>query len=154
MSVHVALLGRSPWALVNTFYASVMRGERPEEIYVVTEERDSKNLLKVRKAIETISNAYGFSCGINSIVIPDNDFREAERVLKKLFSELESRGERIVLNITSGRKALVAAAIIHSMDSNVEGVLYLALLDDRFPNRPYMMIPKHLQVLKNFLGGE
>lgn len=25
MSVHIALLGRTPWALVNTYYASVMR---------------------------------------------------------------------------------------------------------------------------------
>ena len=154
MSVHIALLGRSSWALVNTYYASVMNGERPGEVYIVTEKRYSRDLPKVSEAVKTISDAYGFSPEVKGIVIPDNDFKKAEEVLGELFSRLRRDGKSVVLNITSGRKALVAAAIIQSRGQNVRGVLYLALLDDRFPNRPYMMLPRHLQVLKNFLGGE
>ncbi|AMQ19275.1 PDDEXK family nuclease [Thermococcus peptonophilus] len=152
MSVHIALLGRTPWALVNTYYASVMKGERPKEVYIVTERRYSHNLPKITEAIKTISEAYGFSPEVKTLIIPDDDFKEADRVLKNLFFELKEKGSDIVLNMTSGRKALVAAAIIHSMESNVWEILYMALLDVQFPNRPYMMLPKHMQVLKNFLG--
>ncbi|ASJ02916.1 hypothetical protein A3L09_06410 [Thermococcus profundus] len=154
MSVHIALLGRTPWALVNTYYASVMGGERPREVYIVTERRYSHNLPKITEAVKEISNAYGFSPEVGTLVIPDDDFREADRVLKNLFSELKEEDGDIVLNMTSGRKALVAAAIIHSRESKVKEILYMALLDVQFPNRPYMMLPKHMQVLKNFLGEE
>jgi hypothetical protein len=154
MSVHIALLGRTPWALVNTYYASVMRGERPEEVYIVTERRYSHNLPKITESIKTISEAYGFSPEVKTLIIPDDDFKEADRVLKNLFSELKEKDGDIVLNMTSGRKALVAAAIIHGRESNVREILYIALLDVQFPNRPYMMLPKHMQVLKNFLGEE
>ncbi|MBP1912425.1 PDDEXK family nuclease [Thermococcus stetteri] len=154
MSVHIALLGRTPWALVNTYYASVMREERPKEVYIVTESRYSHNLPKITEAIKAISEAYGFSPEVKTLVIPDDDFKEADRVLKNLFSELTEKDGDIVLNMTSGRKALVAAAIIHSRESKVREILYMALLDVQFPNRPYMMLPKHMQVLKNFLGGE
>ncbi|MDK2914664.1 MAG: hypothetical protein PWQ79_1579 [Thermococcaceae archaeon] len=154
MSVHIALLGRTPWALVNTYYASVMKGERPKEVYVVTEKRYSPNLPKITEAVKTISEAYGFSLEVKTIIIPDDDFKEADSVLKNLFLELKERDGDIVLNMTSGRKALVAAAIIQGRKSNVREILYMALLDVQFPDRPYMMIPKHMQVLKNFLGGE
>ncbi|BAD85392.1 hypothetical protein, conserved, flame shift [Thermococcus kodakarensis KOD1] len=152
MSVHIALLGRTPWALVNTYYASVMRGERPKEVYIVTERRYSHSLPKITEAIKTISEAYGFSPEVKTLVIPDDDFKEADKVLKNLFSKLKEKDGDIVLNMTSGRKALVAAAIIHSRESNVREILYMALLDVQFPNRPYMMLPTHMQVLKNFLG--
>jgi len=154
MSVHIALLGRTPWALVNTYYASIMEGERPEATYIVTERRYSHSLPKITEAVQAISRAYGFFPEVETLVIPDDDFKEADRALKNLFSEMREREEDIVLNMTSGRKALVAAAIIHSRESNVREILYMALLDVQFPNRPYMMLPKHMQVLKNFLGEE
>ncbi|NJF24247.1 hypothetical protein [Thermococcus sp. Bubb.Bath] len=154
MSVHIALLGRTPWALVNTYYASLMRGERPKEVYIITERRYSHNLPKITKAIKTISEVYGFSPKVKTLVISDDDFKEADRVLRSLFSELGEKDGDIILNMTSGRKALVTAAIIHSRESNVREILYMALLDVQFPNRPYIMLPKHMQVLKNFLGEE
>jgi hypothetical protein len=154
MSVHIALLGRTPWALVNTYYASVMREERPKEVYIVTERRYSHNLPKITKAIKTISEAYSFSPELKTLVIPDDDFKEADRALKNLFSGLKEKDGDIVLNMTSGRKALVAAAIIQGRESNVREILYMALLNVQFPNRPYMMLPIQMQVLKNFLGGE
>jgi hypothetical protein len=154
MSVHIALLGRTPWALINTYYASVMKGESPKEVYIVTEKRYSSNLPKITKAIKAISNTYGFSPEVKTLVISNDDFQEADRVLKKLFSRLKEEDGDITLNMTSGRKALVAAAIIQSRESNVREILYMALLDVQFPDRPYMMLPKHMQVLKNFLGEE
>ncbi|AEO13973.1 hypothetical protein [Thermococcus sp. AM4] len=150
MTVHVALLGRTPWALVNTYYASVMRGERPRAVYVVTERRYSRHLPKIVEALREISRAYGFEPAIETRVIEDDDFLMAERVFRELFSRIN--GEDVILNMTSGRKALVAAAIVQSRNCNLREILYMALLDVAFPNRPYMMLPLHMQRLKNFLG--
>ncbi|AJC72520.1 hypothetical protein X802_10425 [Thermococcus guaymasensis DSM 11113] len=150
MTVHVALLGRTPWALVNTYYASVMRGSRPRAVYVITERRYSHFLPKIIKAIKEISRAYGFEPTIETRVIEDDDFQMADRVFRELFSKIN--GEEVVLNMTSGRKALVAAAIVQSRNCNLKEILYMALLDVDFPDRPYMMLPLHMQRLKNFLG--
>lgn len=150
--IHVALLGRTPWALVNTYYASLMGGSRPRKVYVVTERRYAGSIPKVVEAIKAISAAYGLSPEIETRLINDDDFLMAERTLGELFSGFN--GEEVVLNMTSGRKALVAAAIIQSRVANVREILYMALLDVAFPNRPYMMLPLHMQRLKNFLGGK
>ncbi len=149
--IHVALLGRTPWALVNTYYASIMKDGKPRKVVVVTERRYSKSLPKVVAAIRAISEAFSFFPEVDTRVIEDDDFAGAERVFAELFREVN--GEEVVINMTSGRKALVAAAIIQGRKANTKKVLYMALLDVAFPNRPYMMLPKHLQVLKNFLGG-
>jgi len=150
MTVHVALLGRTPWALVNTYYASVMRGSRPGTIYIITERRYSSSLPRVVAAVREISRAYGFDPEIETRVIDDDDFIMAEKVFRDLFARIN--GEEVVLNMTSGRKALVAAAIVQSRNCRIREILYMALLDVEFPNRPYMMLPLHMQRLKNFLG--
>lgn len=149
---YVTLLGRSGWALVNTYYAVASRGRKPERVFIFTEEIYRKKLPAVVEAIETISRAYRFTPEIETIVIPNNSFLEADKKFKELFQRLESEEYTIGLDITSGRKALAAAAVVQVREFSVDRIIYMALLDMDFPNRPYMMIPKHMQRLKNFLG--
>ncbi|GAB6135615.1 hypothetical protein [Thermococcus prieurii] len=152
---YVTLLGRSPWAVVNTYYKILKEGKGKREIrrvYVFTEERYRNLLPKVVKAIETISKAYNLRPRIETVVIKDYGFFEADRKFKELFSKLEREGYKIGLDITSGRKALVAAAIVQIREFPVSFIVYMGLLDMDFPDRPYMMIPTHMQPIKNFLG--
>lgn len=150
MTVHLALLGRTPWASVNTYHTSVVGGSRPKSIYIITGRRYSDSLPEVVAAVRKISRAYGFEPKIETGVIDDDDSLMAERVLRELFSKIN--GEEVVPNMTSGRKALVAAAIVQSRNCRMREILYMALLDVTFSNRPYMMLPLHMQRLKNFLG--
>ncbi|WP_297515186.1 TM1812 family CRISPR-associated protein [Thermococcus sp.] len=152
---YITLLGRSPWAVVNTYYKLLKEGKpkgKIERVYIFTEERYKKNLQRVVRALEAISKAYNLEPRIETVIIPDHGFSEAERKFRELFSKLESEGYRIGLDITSGRKALVAAAIVQAREFPVSFIVYMALLDMDFPDRPYMMIPTHMQPLKNFLG--
>lgn len=152
---YVTLLGRSPWAAVNTYY-KILKEKRVsgeiERIYIFTEERYRAVLPKVEKALRAISKAYGLTPRIEAVVIPDDSFFEADRRFRELFSELRDGGYTIGLDITSGRKALVAAAIVQAREFPVSFIVYMALLDRDFPDRPHMMIPVHMQPLKNFLG--
>ena len=149
---YVTLLGRSGWALVNTYYAVASRGKKPERVFIFTEEMYRKKLPDIVEAIRAISEAYNFEPEITTIVIPNNSFLEADKRFKGLFQKLESEGYTIGLDITSGRKALATAAVVQVRDFSVDRIIYMALLDFDFPERPYMMIPKHMQRLKNFLG--
>ncbi|WP_461866878.1 hypothetical protein [Thermococcus sp.] len=149
---YVTLLGRSSWALVNTYYAVISGGRKPEKVFIFTEEIYRRKLPDIVEAIEKISKAYNFTPGIGTVVIPNNSFLEADKKFKEIFQRLESEGYTIDLDITSGRKALATAAIVQVREFRVDRIIYMALLDFDFPNRPYMMIPKHMQRLKNFLG--
>ncbi|WP_457741396.1 hypothetical protein [Thermococcus sp.] len=154
---YVALLGRSPWAAVNTYYKVIREGKGKgdiKRIYIFTEERYRKNLPRVVMAIRTISEAYSLKPSIETVVIPDYGFFEADRKFRELFTNLQEEGYRIGLDITSGRKALVAAAIVQIREFPVSFIVYMGLLDMDFPDRPYMMIPTHMQPIKNFLGEE
>jgi len=151
---YITLLGRSPWAVVNTYYKLLTRGEKAERIYVFTEERYRHNLPKVVEAIRVISEAYNLNPRIETEVVPDYGFFVADRKFRELFSKLEREGYRMGLDITSGRKALVAAAIVQIRQFPVAFIVYMGLLDLDFPARPYMMIPTHMQPIKNFLGDE
>ncbi len=151
---YVTLLGRSGWALVNTYYAVVSKGKKPEKVFIFTEEIYREKLPKVIDALRAISQAYNFVPKIETVIIPDNSFLEADRKFKELFKSLERDGYTIGLDITSGRKALATAAVVQLREFPVDRIIYLALLDMDFPDRPYMMIPKHMQRLKNFLGDE
>lgn len=149
---YVTLLGRSEWALVNTYYAVVSGRRKPDRVFVFTEETYRGKLPRVIKALRAISEAHNFTPEIMTAVIPDNGFLEADRRLRELFRDLEEKGYTIDLDITSGRKALATAAVVQAGKFRVGRIVYLALLDTDFPNRPYMMIPLHMQRLKNFTG--
>ena len=154
---YVTLLGRSPWAVINTYYKLLKKGRGTSNlraIYVFTEERYKNNLPRVVRALEAISEAYNLRPRIETVVIKDYGFFEADRKFKELFTKLEREGYRIGLDITSGRKALVAAAIVQIREFPVSFIVYMGLLDMDFPDRPYMMIPTHMQPIKNFLGDE
>ncbi|WP_148882432.1 hypothetical protein [Thermococcus aciditolerans] len=151
---YITLLGRSPWAVVNTYYKLLTRGGKAERIYVFTEERYRHNLPKVVEAIRAISEAYNLHPAIETEVVPDYGFFVADRKFRELFTKLEREGYRMGLDITSGRKALVAAAIVQTRQFPVAFIVYMGLLDLDFPDRPYMMIPTHMQPIKNFLGDE
>ncbi len=150
---YVALLGRSEWALVNTYYAVVSGGKKPEKVIVVAGDRYIKKLSKVVDALKEISRAYSFNPDVSRLVIKYDDLQDAEDRLRKLFESLDSNGYRIELDITSGRKAMVALAILKMARHKNGEIHYLALLDRDFPNRPYMMIPTHMQRL-NILGWD
>ena len=151
---YVTLLGRSPWAVVNTYYKLLTMGKKADRIYVFTEERYKENLPKVVRALEAISEAYNLHPVIETEVVPNYGFFVADKKFKELFAKLEREGYRMGLDITSGRKALVAAAIVQIRQFPVAFIVYMGLMDTDFPDRPYMMIPTHMQPIKNFLGDE
>ncbi len=148
---YVALLGRSPWPLVNTYYSILSNGRRPDIVYIFTEEKYSRILKRVVEAIRLLSEAYKVKPKIETVVIPDDDFLDADKKFKEVFTKLSESGCMIGLDITSGRKALVAAALVQIRNYPVDRVIYMALLDRDYPDRPYMMIPIHMQRMKNFL---
>jgi len=82
-------------------------------------------------------------------VIEEADFVSAGREISDLVKRLRSEGCRIAIDITPGRKALVAAALIAAVKHRMDHVFYLVVR--RLEAKPYMMIPLSIQRLKDFV---
>lgn len=147
----LTLLGRSTWALINTFYALLAEKEYfPDQIVIITEEPYKEQLLKVREGFEVLSSEYGFTPDIREILLPSSAFFEAGKKISVLVKELKADDYEIAIDITGGRKALVAGTLLSIANQGVNHVFYLAIdsLDDA--SKPYMMIPLSIQHLRDF----
>jgi hypothetical protein len=155
MKVYISILGRSVWALLNTYYAVLFeKAYYPDSVYIYTEGIYSKELEKAVEGIKILSEEFGFSPKIDSHIVKEADFLNAGREISELIGKLKAEGYSIAIDITPGRKALVAAALIPAVKHKMAHVFYLAV--KRLESKPYMMIPLSIQQLKDFMeaGGD
>ena len=147
----LTLLGRSTWALINTYYALLAeKAYHPHQIIIITEEPYKEQLDKAREGLEILSAAHGFTPEISEISLPSSSFIEAGKKISTLVMELKANDYEIAIDITGGRKALVAGTLLSIANQGVNHVFYLAIdsLDDA--SKPYMMIPLSIQHLRDF----
>ena len=76
---YIALLGRSTWATLNTYYSTAYKGYHPDRIWLVTESRYEEDLTKLDEGIQIISTGFDHQPTINSIVLEEGDIIEAAR---------------------------------------------------------------------------
>lgn len=149
--VYITILGRYVWAMVNSYHAVVReRGLSPNRIYICTEERFSDGVVKGKKALELINETYGIESEIETLIVKDVDLVDAGVKLQKKVNSLMEEGYKIHLDITPGRKPLVAAALLPVKKRHLNSVFYLEISDLKDVNRPYMSIPMNKQKLWDF----
>lgn len=147
---YITLLGRSAWAVLNTYYAVLAeKGYYPDVIHIFAEKSYSEDLEKIAEGMRILSEEFGFEPEISSTVIEDNDFISAVRRIGELVKKLKERGCSVAIDITPGRKTLVSAALISAVKLRLEHVFYLAV--KQLEARPYMMIPLANQQLRDFM---
>jgi hypothetical protein len=149
--VYVTMLGRSVWALLNSYYA-VLRdgGFQPKKIIVFGEEVFSDQKPQVQEGLRIISEEFGLTPTIKFELMKEADFIEAGKRISLLIKESKEAHNPVAIDITPGRKAMVAGALVPLAKIDVDHVFYLLIksLDDAA--KPYMMIPYQNQQLKDF----
>ncbi|RXE56569.1 hypothetical protein ABH15_08495 [Methanoculleus taiwanensis] len=150
---YITPLGRSTWALVNTYYAVLReRGLRPERVYIIVERPYAKNAGTAKEAISIISEAFGSAPEIFLELVEEADFVGAGRTVGSLVERLAGEGFSIALDITSGRKATIAGALaaVAAGGTEIRHIYYLAMKSVEDIAKPYMMIPLRLQEIRDF----
>ena len=149
---YITMLGRSVWALVNSFYAVLKEAKYyPDSIYVFSEDAYKGELEKAVNAIKILSAEFGFSPNIKCEVVQEANFYDAGMKISSTVKELKAKGFEIALDVTPGRKALVAGSLVSLSKIGVDHIFYLKIssLDDA--SRPYFMIPLQTQQLHDFI---
>ncbi len=149
---YITMLGRSGWALVNSYYAAVReRGYKPDEVVIFAEEGTSGGLGAASAGIRAVSTKYGFEPAVRGEVVRDGGFIEAGRKIAEIIKSWKAEGNKIAVDITPGRKALVAGAMMPLNKVWVDHLFYLEIDDTCDCAKPYMMIPLGRQTFRDFI---
>jgi hypothetical protein len=145
-------LGRSVWALVNTYYAVLRDSEYyPDVIHVFTTTQYEPDLNKTLSAIKILNTEFGISPKITSKVVDDVKFYYATKTIFDIIKGLKDEGYQVAIDITPGRKALVVATVIPASRIGVDHVFYLSIKSTEDAAKPYMMIPLQHQKIRDFI---
>ena len=149
--VYVSLLGRSAWALVNTYYAVVRETEfRPDTVSIAVEAPFSGRAGAVSEAVRAISEHNGFSPEIECIPVDQGDVVDVFSKVYALMVSKKREGAKVALDITPGRKAVVAGTLLPIKLDDVDHVFYLEISTTRDVAKPYQMIPRQYHTLHDF----
>jgi hypothetical protein len=152
-TLYITMLGRSAWPLLNSYYAVIREtGLQPGRVLIFGEDVFSGQVPLVEAGLMAISAGYGFTPEVRVEQVPEADFRSAGEKISRAIREAKGAGVPVTMDITPGRKAMVAGALVHLSKIDIDHVYYLLIksLDDAA--KPYPMIPFQVQALKD-LGG-
>jgi len=152
MEVYITFLGRSIWAVINSFYAVLKEKKfQPDLIYLIIEDLFEEKIEKAIDGLKILSEEFNFTPEIKIIFVREAEFFEAGIQINTLIQDLTKNNHTIAVDLTPGRKSLVAAVLIPLFKIYVEHIFYLAIKTIKGVNFPYEMIPKHFQSLKDFI---
>jgi len=149
---YITILGRSTWALINAYYAVLTeRAYHPDIVYIFAEDIYADQLDKAVRGIEILSEEFDFKPEIRQEIVKEADFVEAGLKITSLIKDLKQNGYKVAIDITPGRKALVAGALNPISNIGVDHVFYLAIKTLDNASKPYKMIPLQIQELRDFV---
>jgi len=150
-SIYITMTGRSVWALLNAYYAVLRETAfRPTQIIILSETEHAGQIPVVKKGLKILSDGYGIAPTVDVEQVQTGDFIEAGKTISARIKAGKERGSGVAIDITPGRKALVAGALIPIASLSVDHVFYLQITTTDDAAKPYMMIPLASQQLKDF----
>jgi hypothetical protein len=150
-SIYITMTGRSVWALLNTYYAVLRETKfRPTQIIILSETEHAGQIPVVKKGLAILSEGFGIVPHVDVEQVQTGDFIEAGRKISARIKAGRKQGSRVAIDITPGRKALVAGALIPLANIAVDHVFYLQITSTDNAAKPYMMIPLASQQLRDF----
>jgi hypothetical protein len=150
-SIYITMTGRSVWSLLNAYYAVLRETKfRPTQIIILSETEHAGQIPVVKKGLAILSEAYGIAPHVDMEQVQTGDFIEAGRKISARITAGKKQGSKVAIDITPGRKALVAGALIPLANIAVDHVFYLQITSTEDAAKPYMMIPLASQQLRDF----
>ncbi|HPC28082.1 MAG TPA: hypothetical protein PKX17_05075 [Candidatus Methanomethylicus sp.] len=149
---YITLLGRSVWALTNSYCAAIReRNYLPSRVCIITEEPYKGALDNAVRGVEVISAFFGSAPAISREVVAEGCFQDAGNRVSAAVKGLRADGYEVALDITPGRKALVAGSLLALMKIPTDHVFYLEISTLDGASKPYLMIPFQAQRLHDFI---
>lgn len=154
MKVWITTVGKSPFAVINPIWMVCRKGEFiPERVYLIW----NNAVMDIKKAVEgsikIILKNYGVSepeiIADESVKVREDDFKRFKEVLRDICNKELEEGNEVAIDMTPGRKFMSALSMALGFRklNPVHRVYYLHLIDQRYQNKPLILIPFALQKL-------
>lgn len=142
----ITITGISKWAVINGLWAT-MRHRRyvPDKVYLVNRIGNEAVGQELVSSIDTLIRSHGKEPEIVQVKVDEKDFVKIGRKISRLIETEKAEGNEVALDITPGRKAVVASALIAARENDIDHVFYLYIEDAFMADKPYPMIPFHIQ---------
>ncbi len=148
---YITLMGRSGWAVLNSFHAVVIETKyRPEVVHLIYESEYANDIESVIRGLEIIQSSYA-TPNVKALEVPNWDAHATGRIFLELVQDLQKKQSEIALDITGGRKALVTGALLKLKGKSMKHVFYLAIDTIEGAAKPYLMIAKRGQKLLDII---
>ena len=149
--IYVSLLGRSAWALLNTYYAVARETEfYPDTVYIAVEAPYQSKTEYIVEGVADISGHFGFTPKIECIPVGQGSIVDVSERVHPLLVAKKKEGAQVAIDITPGRKATVAGVLLPIKLNDVDHVFYLEIATTYDMAKPYQMIPRQFHQLHDF----
>jgi len=109
-------------------------------------------LEKTKEGVKIVLEGFGLRPKIKDKVVAEGKFVAAGNMIKNLIKELKDNNYNdIDVDITPGRKSLVAGMMLVINKEQIDHIFYLDIKTIVDVNYPYEMIPRQIQSLKDFI---
>jgi hypothetical protein len=153
MKVYITMTGLSDWAIFNSLWAAIrLRNYLPERIYIFNIKKRRKQAELAKHRFRVLLKEYGIKRPqIEIIDVPEADFVASGKRINEVVKKEKSQDNTIAIEITPGRKAMVAGALVPGIQGNADRVFYLYLENFDYTNNIFMRIPLTLQHSHDFM---
>ena len=149
MHKYITMVGRSYWATLNSLWAVLKKGlYEPENVILLSEENFKERTESLKDDIEILLEGYGFEPSVEIKLMDNADFYHAGEEVLEL---VDGREDSVALDITGGRKSLVAGALVNPGAHKLKHVFYLYLDEIKDADRPYPSIDSDRMMIKDFV---
>lgn len=152
MKIYITMVGLSDWAIFNSLWAAIrLRNYVPDKIYIFTITKRRKQAELARRRFHALLKEYGKKAKIDIIEVAEADFVSSGKRINEVVKEEKTNENKIAIEVTPGRKAMVAGALVPSIQGKVDHVFYLYLENFDYSDNLFMRIPLTIQHSHDFM---
>ena len=152
MKTYITITGPSDWAILNSLWAVVrLRHYIPDRIYIFTIRKRKSQAELAKKRFTALLREFNKKSHISIIQVREADFVGTGRQINKVVCEEKAQGNTVAIEVTPGRKAMVAGALVPGIQGNADHVFYLYLEDIDYADNLFLRIPLSKQHSHDFM---
>ncbi len=152
MKVYITMTGLSDWAIFNSLWGAVrLRGYIPDKVYIFTIQKRRKQADLAKRRFTVLLSEYDRKADIVIIEVPEADFISSGRRINEVVKSEKSKGNTVAIEVTPGRKAMVAGALVPGLQGRADHVFYLYLENFDYADDMFMRIPLIIQHSHDFI---
>jgi len=149
--VWICFLGVTPHAIYNTIWAAISKNIcKPAKFHFIASKEAIKHRNIVEKKVKTICQEFlDITPEIKFHIVDEHDLEDIFKVPREIARQEKEKGNKVIVDVTPGRKYMSIAALLAAFDCGAEKILYLHLKDISYQGLDYPLIPYPLQELRD-----